>query len=230
MSAPGRSPRRLHQLAGQLLATTLSLACHSNDHGLMPRPCPASALPLWFSFTPTPMYAHPPPAVAVLGLGLLAMSEELGGQMSHRALEHLLQYGEPAVRQASSVGLQDCAPQAQRPQLACTTVRLRLTSCSSGTEPAAGRVACDIAARLFEVASQELRCVGRLPSPSQLPSSRLPSCRRAVPLALALLNVSSPDMSVMDTLSRLSHDTGEPAVWKTEGRGGRTVEFCLRPL
>jgi 26S proteasome regulatory subunit N1 len=67
-------------------------------------------------------------SVAVLGLGLLAMSEELGGQMAHRALEHLLQYGEPAVR-------------------------------------------------------------------------------RAVPLALALLNVSSPDMTVMDTLSRLSHDT-----------------------
>lgn len=40
-----------------------------------------------------------PSAVAVLGLGLLAMGEELGGQMSHRALEHLLQYGEPAVRQ-----------------------------------------------------------------------------------------------------------------------------------
>lgn len=29
-----------------------------------------------------------------------------------------------------------------------------------------------------------------------------------MPLALALLNVSSPDMTVMDTLSRLSHDTG----------------------
>ena len=28
-----------------------------------------------------------------------------------------------------------------------------------------------------------------------------------MPLALALLNVSSPDMGVMDTLSRLSHDT-----------------------
>jgi hypothetical protein len=28
-----------------------------------------------------------------------------------------------------------------------------------------------------------------------------------VPLALALLNVSNPDMGVMDTLSRLSHDT-----------------------
>ena len=32
------------------------------------------------------------------------------------------------------------------------------------------------------------------------------SVRRGVPLALALLNVSNPDMTVMDTLSRLSHD------------------------
>lgn len=30
-----------------------------------------------------------------------------------------------------------------------------------------------------------------------------------MPLALALLNVSDPGMTVMDTLSRLSHDTGE---------------------
>lgn len=30
--------------------------------------------------------------------------------------------------------------------------------------------------------------------------------RQAVPLALALLHVSSPDMYTMDTLSRLSHD------------------------
>jgi len=66
--------------------------------------------------------------VAALGLGLVAMSEELGSQMSHRALEHLLQYGDPATR-------------------------------------------------------------------------------RGVPLALALLNTSDPDMTVMDTLSRLSHDT-----------------------
>ena len=39
-----------------------------------------------------------PQSVAVLGLGLLAMGEELGGQMAHRSLEHLLQYGDPAVR------------------------------------------------------------------------------------------------------------------------------------
>lgn len=31
-------------------------------------------------------------------------------------------------------------------------------------------------------------------------------CRRAVPLAIALLNVSNPDMTALDTLSRLSHD------------------------
>ena len=33
------------------------------------------------------------------------------------------------------------------------------------------------------------------------------ACRRAIPLALALLNVSSPTLGAMDALSRLSHDT-----------------------
>ena len=32
-------------------------------------------------------------------------------------------------------------------------------------------------------------------------------CRRAIPLALALLNVSNPILGAMDGLSRLSHDT-----------------------
>ena len=32
-------------------------------------------------------------------------------------------------------------------------------------------------------------------------------CRRAIPLALALLNVSNPTLGAMDALSRLSHDT-----------------------
>ncbi len=72
-------------------------------------------------------------AVAALGLGLVAAGEELGAAMAHRALEHLLQYGD--------------AP-----------------------------------------------------------------ARRGVPLALALLNVSSPDATVVDTLGRLSHDAdGEVA-------------------
>lgn len=39
-----------------------------------------------------------------------------------------------------------------------------------------------------------------------------PPARRAVPLALAALNVSSPDMSAMDTLSRLSHDADSEVV------------------
>ncbi|DBB00701.1 TPA: hypothetical protein ACH3X3_002371 [Trebouxia sp. C0006] len=64
---------------------------------------------------------------AVLGLGLIGMAEDLGNAMAHRALEHLLQYGDTAVRQA-------------------------------------------------------------------------------VPLTLALLNVSSPSLNAVDTLSRLSHD------------------------
>ncbi len=39
-----------------------------------------------------------------------------------------------------------------------------------------------------------------------------PSVRRAVPLAIAVLNVSSPDMSAMDTLGRLSHDADAEVV------------------
>ena len=35
---------------------------------------------------------------AVLGLGLIGMAEDLGNAMAHRALEHLLQYGDTAVR------------------------------------------------------------------------------------------------------------------------------------
>ncbi len=40
--------------------------------------------------------AHQGPAT--LGIALVALSEELGISMAHRALEHLLQYGEPSVR------------------------------------------------------------------------------------------------------------------------------------
>ncbi len=40
--------------------------------------------------------AHQGPAT--LGIALVALSEELGTSMAHRALEHLLQYGEPSVR------------------------------------------------------------------------------------------------------------------------------------
>lgn len=66
-------------------------------------------------------------AVACLGVAMVALGEDLGSQMSIRALDHILQYGEQNLR-------------------------------------------------------------------------------RAVPLALALLSVSNPQMTIADTLSRLSHD------------------------
>lgn len=67
-------------------------------------------------------------AVAALGIGVVANGEDLGVHMAHRALEHVLQYGDPSVR-------------------------------------------------------------------------------RGVPLALAVLNVSNPEVTIVDTLGRLSHDT-----------------------
>lgn len=33
-----------------------------------------------------------------MGIALVAMAEDLGSGMAHRALEHLLQYGEPPIR------------------------------------------------------------------------------------------------------------------------------------
>lgn len=67
-------------------------------------------------------------AVAVIGLALIAMGEDIGGEMLFRHFGHLLRYCEPAIR-------------------------------------------------------------------------------RAVPLALALLSVSSPQLNILDTLTKFSHDT-----------------------
>lgn len=72
-------------------------------------------------------------SIAALAIGAIAGGEELGSQMAHRALEHILQYGGP-------------------------------------------------------------------------------SAKKGVPLALAILNVSNPDVAVIDTLGRLSHDTDEQVV------------------
>ena len=75
---------------------------------------------------PRDLFTHQ--GVAVLGIGLIAMGEEIGSQMAHRMLGHLMRYGTPIIR-------------------------------------------------------------------------------RAVPLALSLLNVSNPQLTVLETLSKYSHDS-----------------------
>jgi len=86
--------------------------------------------------------------VAVLGVSLIALGEPVGEEMSRRMFEHILQYGEPAVR-------------------------------------------------------------------------------RAVPLALALSNLSHPDVYAVDTLSKLSHDAS-PAVAQGAILGlGLVAAVCL---
>ncbi|KAK6111696.1 Proteasome/cyclosome repeat family protein [Brugia pahangi] len=44
-------------------------------------------------------------AVAVLGIGLIAMGEEIGAQMSLRMFGHLIRYGEPVIRRAVPLAL-----------------------------------------------------------------------------------------------------------------------------
>ncbi|XP_069134068.1 26S proteasome non-ATPase regulatory subunit 2-like [Argopecten irradians] len=43
--------------------------------------------------------------IAVLGVGLIAMGEEIGSEMSFRAFGHLLRYGEPAIKRAVPLAL-----------------------------------------------------------------------------------------------------------------------------
>ncbi|KAK2153920.1 hypothetical protein LSH36_281g04017 [Paralvinella palmiformis] len=44
-------------------------------------------------------------AMAVLGIALIAMGEDVGGDMSFRAMGHLLRYGEPVIRRAVPLAL-----------------------------------------------------------------------------------------------------------------------------
>jgi len=44
-------------------------------------------------------------AVAVLGIALISMGEEIGSDMALRTFDHLLQYGEPAIRRAIPLAL-----------------------------------------------------------------------------------------------------------------------------
>ncbi|RKP15298.1 armadillo-type protein [Piptocephalis cylindrospora] len=46
-----------------------------------------------------------PQAVAVLGIALLAMGEEVSGEMSVRAFNHLMHYGEPVIRRSVPLAL-----------------------------------------------------------------------------------------------------------------------------
>ena len=46
-----------------------------------------------------------PQAVAALGVALIASGEELGSDMAVRAYDHLIQYGDAAVRKAAPIGL-----------------------------------------------------------------------------------------------------------------------------
>ncbi len=129
-----------------------------------------------------PPSIYPPPhytqtahqGAAVLGLALVAMAEDLGQQMSNRTLEHLLQYGDLAVRCVVCVWCVWC-------------------------------VVCAMC--VFHEQQIHTSYIISPPPPfSSHTSYHTHTPRRAVPLAIAILNVSNPDMAAMDMLSRLSHD------------------------
>ena len=119
--------RTLPERASKLLQTTLEAAAYAGTGDVLRVQALLAACGEHIEAEEGEEWKAIHQTVAAMGLGLVACGEELGSQMAHRGLGHLLQYGDPAVR-------------------------------------------------------------------------------RGVPLALALLNISNPEMNVIDTLSRLSHD------------------------
>jgi hypothetical protein len=69
-------------------------------------------------------------SAAVVGIAVVAMGEELGKDMSGRAMEHLLQYGDPFVRRAPSLCLATPLPAAIH-QSAPLTCSARAHRCSA---------------------------------------------------------------------------------------------------
>ena len=129
--------------------------------------------------------AHQGPAV--LGLAMISMGEDLGATMSLRMLEHLLRYGDAPVR---------CAPRQPQPVL------------QAATEPAWPQHACAGPCFIHPPRSRAAE-VGLLPAQAQaswIHSASPCGCRQSVPLAVALMHVSNPDVQALDALSRLSHD------------------------
>ena len=56
------------------------------------------------------------------------------------------------------------------------------------------------------------------------------TCRRAVPLAVALLSVSNPTVGVMDMLSRLSHDSDQEVAQNAILALGMFLRFWMGSL
>jgi 26S proteasome regulatory subunit N1 len=79
---------------------------------------------------------------AVLGLALVASAEPLGAQMAARALDHLLQYGDPAVRRAVPLAL--ALLHASDPDAAATDALSRLSHDTDGEVAASAALALGV--------------------------------------------------------------------------------------
>lgn len=125
-----------------------------------------------------------------MGIALVAMGEELGKDMAQRSMEHLLQYGDPFVRCAARITWKALVP------FNMATVKLLQGSPRHCTF-----------CRLLDVRSGQGRPLAYTEATAYADCSVKLLRRRAVPLAVVLLNTSNPSMGVMDMLSRLSHDS-----------------------
>lgn len=179
-------------------------------------------------------------SAAVMGIALVSMGEDLGRDMAHRSMEHLLQYGDPFVRFVP------------KPRNFFSRAQDVFQAPIGGVLAARAGVHLGVAAR---DGSLSIRCVAQhrpahwcllvpgvcFPQPvlearrvQQLYDHVRDCRRRGVPLAIALLNTSNPGMGAMDMLSRLSHDSdievGSNAILALGAPSFAVLPFVLRGL
>lgn len=131
----------------------------------------------------------PAQGVAVLGIALTVMGEDLGDEMVTRALDHVLQYGDPQTRRAVPLALAMLSVSNPRIAIVDTLVRL----CHDSDADVAG--AAIVSLGLAAAGTKNSRVAGMLQSLSEYYSDK-PVLLFAVRLAQGLLNLGKGTLTL----------------------------------
>lgn len=131
----------------------------------------------------------PAQGVAVLGIALTVMGEDIGDEMVTRALDHVLQYGDPQTRRAVPLALAMLSVSNPRIAIVDTLVRL----CHDSDSDVAG--AAILSLGLVAAGTKNSRVAGMLQSLSEYYSDK-PVLLFAVRLAQGLLNLGKGTLTL----------------------------------
>lgn len=136
-----------------------------------------------------------------LGLGLVFLGRGEQADVSRQTLQAILE--NEATKQFAVTSLDSCAYAGSGNVL---KVQQMLHLCTDHLEKDNGHQAAAVLGLAMIAFGEPLGQAMCLRSMDHLLQYGDPVIRRAVPLALALLSVSNPDVAIMDKLSKLSHD------------------------